>query len=72
MYSLITFYGLKAKNAMRKFLTNERGEVNVVAIVVLIAVAVVLALFFKEQIGKLIGDLIDNITTKANDALDPI
>ena len=70
MYSLITFYGLKAKNAMRKLLTNERGEVNVVAIVVLIAVAVVLAIFLKDRIAGLIEMLINNIAGEADKALD--
>jgi len=70
LYNCLSFYGLKAKLAMKKFFTNERGEVNVVAIVVLIAVAVVLALLLKDQIATLIRTLIGNITTKAGEALE--
>lgn len=72
MYTYLKLYGWKARNAMQKLFTDERGEVNVVAIVVLIAVAVVLALLFKEQIAGLIKALIGNITNKANEALNPI
>lgn len=61
-----------AKLALRRFFTNEKGEVNVVAIVVLIAVAVVLALFFKEQIGKLLKSMLESITGKAKTALNDI
>lgn len=61
---------LNLKTAARRFLRNERGEVNVVAIVVLIAVAVVLALLFKDQIARLIRDMIDGISGKAATALD--
>lgn len=71
MMSFINYFGLKAKLAMRKFVTNERGEVNVVAIVVLIAVAVVLALLLKDQIAGLIRNLIGQITNTAGQALDP-
>ncbi|MDY4112424.1 MAG: Flp1 family type IVb pilin [Roseburia sp.] len=61
---------LKARAAAKKFFTNERGDVNVVAIVVLIAVAVVLALLLKDQLKTLITDMIGKITNKAGTALD--
>jgi len=60
---------IKAKIAMDEFLNGEKGEVNVVAIVVLIAVAVVLALFFKEQIAGILTDLLDGIGNKASTAI---
>lgn len=64
------YFSMKAKLAIHKFVTNERGDVNVVAIVVLIAVAVVLALLLKNQIAGLITTLFGNITNKANEALN--
>lgn len=69
MYNCLGYLGFKVKMAMMKFFTNERGEVNVVAIVVLIAVAVVLALLFKEQIANLIRNLINQISGRAQEAL---
>lgn len=69
MYTSIMFYALKAKLALQKLLTDERGEVNVVAIVVLIAVAVILAVLLKEQLGDLIETLVGGITKKAQTAL---
>lgn len=68
MCMLMALSNLKYKAG--KFFKDERGEVNVVAIVVLIAVAVVLALLFKEQIAKLIKNMIEAITGKAMTALD--
>ncbi len=54
-----------------RFFEEERGDVNVVSIVVLIGVAVLLAVFFKDKIGELlktlfnqIGDSADNVVTK--------
>ena len=44
------YFNLKAK--VQKFFQKENGDVNVVAIVVLIGVAVVLALIFKDEISN--------------------
>ena len=46
-----------------KFLKKEDGEVNIVAIVILIAIAVGLALLFKERVAKIINDIFDGIKT---------
>lgn len=61
---------LIAKNRIRTFLKDEKGEVNVVAIIVLIAVAIVTAGVFKEQIGNLVVNLFKNLTSKGQSAID--
>ncbi len=53
MLNYLGLLGFKAKMAMQKFFTKENGEVNVVAMVVLIAVAVVLALLLKDWIATI-------------------
>lgn len=69
MRLLNSFY-FGAKNAMRKFLKDEKGDVNVVSIVVLIGVAVLLALIFKDAISELIEGLLETITENATDAVE--
>lgn len=54
---------------MGSFFEKEDGEVNVVAIVVLIAVAVVLALLFKDQVIGILNTLFGKIGPKAEEAL---
>lgn len=66
--SALLLLKIKADN----FFKNERGDVNVVAIVVLIAVAVTLALFFKDEIADILERLIGGIGDKANTALDDV
>ena len=66
--SALLLLKIKADN----FFRNERGDVNVVAIVVLIAVAVTLALFFKDEIADILERLIGGIGDKADTALDDI
>lgn len=61
-------FGLKAK--AQQFFRKENGEVNVVAIVVLIGVAVVLALIFKNQISEMLTTLIGKIKGKALGAVE--
>lgn len=56
---------IKMLQAKQSFLEEERGAVDIVAIVVLIGVAVALALFFKDQIVKILTSLFGNIESEA-------
>ncbi|MGN0517983.1 MAG: Flp1 family type IVb pilin [Acutalibacteraceae bacterium] len=56
-------------NKVSNFMSNERGDVNVVSIVVLIGIAIVLALLFKNAIGGLLNTLLGTIKTKAGNAV---
>lgn len=46
-----------AKMKLRKLFSDEKGEVTIVTIVVLIGIAVLLALIFKDQIEGLLETL---------------
>lgn len=59
-----------AKMKLRDLFTDEKGEVNIVAIVILIGIAVILALIFKDQIKALLETLFGTITKKATDAVN--
>ncbi len=59
---------VKAK--LYSFLHDERGDVNIVSIVVLIGVAVLLALVFKNAIGELLTDLLETIKGNATGAVN--
>lgn len=58
-----------AKLKIRDFFTDERGEVNIVTIVVLIGIAVLLAVVFKEQVQDLLVTLFDAIKGTAGKAI---
>lgn len=58
--------------AKQAFLEEERGAVDIVAIVVLIGVAVALALFFKDQIAGLLQTLFSQIGAEAGKATSAI
>ncbi len=51
------------------FLHDEDGAVDIVAVVVLIGIAVVLAVLFREQIENLLNSLLSQIQGKANEAV---
>lgn len=59
----------KARIKFEGFLRDERGDVNIVSIVVLIGVAVLLASFFHEQIEGLLDTLFGVIERSATDAV---
>lgn len=48
-----------AKEKINKFLTNESGEANIIAIIIVIAIVVALAIVFRKNIK----DLFDQIWT---------
>lgn len=56
-------------DGVHDFLTDEQGDVNIVSIVVLIGIAVLLAILFREQIEKLLETLFSTISGNASDAI---
>lgn len=62
----------KMLQAKQNFLEEERGAVDIVAIVVLIGIAVALALFFKEQIAGILTTLFEDIGKSAGQATSAI
>lgn len=59
-----------AKNKMEQFLTNEEGDTNIVSMVVLMGIAVLLAVVFKDEVGKLLNTLFSGISNNATGALN--
>ena len=70
--SKLNMAAIRIKVFIDSFLTIEKGAVDIVAIVILIAVAVVLALLFKDQIGGMLKDMLESVRGKANNALTDI
>ncbi len=70
--SKLNMAAIRIKVFIDSFLTREKGAVDIVAIVILIAVAVVLALLFKDQIGGMLKDMLESVRGKANNALTDI
>ena len=58
-----------AESKIREFVSKENGEVNIVAIVVLIGIAVLLAIIFKDAIKDLLDSMFDTIEKNATDAI---
>lgn len=59
-----------AKAKMNSFLRDERGDVNIVSIVVLIGIAVLLAIVFKDAIAGLLDSLLTTIQQNATGAVN--
>ncbi len=69
MFTKLYIKALAAKLSLAQKFNEEKGEVNIVAIVVLIGIAVLLAIFFREQIQGLLESLFKTITGTATDAV---
>lgn len=58
-----------AKCKLHAFLTDENGDVNIVSMVVLIGIAVLLAIVFRDAISNLIKTLLNTIAGNATNAV---
>lgn len=54
---------------LKKLFSDEKGDVNIVSIVVLIGIAVLLALVFKDQVKTLLESLFATIGQNATKAV---
>lgn len=70
MFRMLDSLWFTAKARVQAFLTDEKGDVNIVSMVVLIGVAVLLAIVFKDQIGGLVKNLLATITNNAGDVVN--
>ncbi len=61
---------LTAQYKAGRFFKKEDGEVNIIAIIVLIGIAILLALIFKDRIAELINNLFDTINQNAENAVN--
>ena len=57
---------------VRSFFVKEDGAAQIVTMVVLIAIAVVLAILFREEIKKLVEGLFKQINGKTGDITAPM
>ena len=69
MMDLINVTLIRAKNAFDSFMKEEKGAVDLVVIVVLIAIALVLGALFRRQIGELLDKLFETMNQKAQEAV---
>ena len=63
------FKALAAKNNALKFLKNEKGETNLVAIILILAVVIALVVIFRGKIEELLDKIWDAIGSDVDDAL---
>ena len=69
MLKSIYIKALAAKMCLAEKLKSEKGEVNIVAIVILIGIAVLLAIFFRGAIEELLSNLFETINESAQSAI---
>ncbi len=69
MINQLKCIGTYAKAKLGKFISDEKGDVNVVSIVVLIGIAVLLAILFKDKITGLLNTLFGAINNSATNAI---
>lgn len=70
IYAMLMTFIMQVQFKIENFFKKEDGEVNIIAIIVLIGIAILLALIFKGRIAALINSLFDTIDQNANNAVN--
>lgn len=68
VYFKARFYAMVCKQKVQDFMHNEKGEVNIIAIIVILAIALALAVIFRKQIIKLFDQIWDAIWGSAGES----
>lgn len=69
MMNIVSLCASRARKKIQEFFSKESGEVNIVAIVVLIGIAVLLAIIFRGFIENLLQSLFGTIENNAQNAI---
>lgn len=69
MWTALNYLYIALRARASEFVKEERGAVDIVAIVVMIGIAVLLAVLFRTQITNLLNTLFETITGKAQEAV---
>lgn len=59
-YAMVKYW--KAKEAVKSFFEEERGDSHIIAVILVLVIVVGLAVLFRDKIGELLGKLWENIT----------
>lgn len=65
----LQYLGLKVRKEVESFFTKENGEVNIVAMVILLGIAVILALTFKKYIVGFVNDIFKSIDSQKGEIM---
>ena len=69
---LVCLKVMMVKQDLEDLMKEERGAVDIVAIVVMIGIAVALAVVFRSSISELLKNLFKTISKSASGAVGPI
>lgn len=66
MLNVVDRMYIAAQAKWNKFRKEERGDVNIVSIVVLCGIVIALAVVFRKQLASLITNVMSEVETKAS------
>ncbi len=63
------FKGLQAKENVSKLLKNERGEANIIAIILILAIVIALAIIFRNQLTALFNKIWNSLFSDVDNVI---
>ncbi len=59
---------VKAQLAINKFLNDEKGEANIIAMILILVIVISLVIIFREQLQEIVTKIWDNINKNVDAA----
>ena len=59
---------VEAKMKMDGFLKNEKGEANIIAVILVLAIVIAIVVIFRKSITEMVNRLWNDISSSFNDA----
>ena len=66
----IYFKGLSVLGKVKAALKDERGETNIIAIIIILAIVIALAIIFRNQIMALFNKIWNSLFSNVDNAID--
>lgn len=60
---------MEVREAMKRALTDENGETNIIAIIIILAIVILLAILFRSQIFSLFNRIWGSLTGNVDSAI---
>lgn len=67
--NMLILHGLIVKEKARSVLTNERGEANIIAIILILAIVIALAIIFRNQLTGLFNRIWSSLFSNVDNVL---
>lgn len=70
LFNKVSAFKLRAVSKMAKLWKNEKGEANIIAIILILAIVIALAIIFRNQLGNLFNKIWNSLFSNVDNVIE--